>query len=663
MAANRLSFIYPREYPALPDGYDWETQKELYCPKDLLTYHLPGHPTLSTRLGYVFCHRGLYERSSAIVDNSPGAIANGIREGFHLHEVDAFIWDKLERSFISHDKNPRRFTSKTEPWTNYSLDDILHTFLVTRRFNRETLDVASSYLGTEDTVPGLLGSLWNELLKPKGRTMQIDLREEDFAMAIPYLCFHIRKWRSMQSRPTSVENGLFWSLTKTTMLKGYNFNFTSFGHLHQKIREYSIAVYGEIHFGITYLPLLPPLIMVFYPGPLVKLAEETPPSDGDSATSRRSYDHLYRTLMNQVMSYVDIGKDKYNFILEIVHSGLGLGYNKETKKATDPRNGKPLDDDGVIFDSLLDRVMIDVSVDLRARYPELIFSSCTRLADVITPNDGDFKASWITSKLIPIETGEKGLAAKLAAIHGGLYPQSHLVVADDPAAEIAARTWIDQKSDLDRSHLLHTTYDKWLAGAEDSVVAAITALNNRPFAANMVGDPEQAEPWIPSFPNAGSSAETAKATESSNEGTGGVDDGDRPVFRDSDSEAAAEDDEWDNDSTENETPVALSLGGRFYKLMSEAQAKHLPSTLVAQAHKAARFGDITLLLDLLPNIPVDDETGPYGTMLAAACAEGHTEIAALLLDAEANINTAGHSGQPLYLAAKCGQLDVFKLLV
>ena len=124
--------------------------------------------------------------------------------------------------------------------------------------------------------------------------------------------------------------------------------------------------------------------------------------------------------MAHISSYVQAG-GYYNFILEIVHSGLGLGYDKKTKTARNPLDHTPLRDPGVKRDCLLGRVMIDVSIDLRARYPELIFSSCTRLADVVTP-DGEYKANHITSKLQKFPTGERGLANKIRAIHGGLYP-------------------------------------------------------------------------------------------------------------------------------------------------------------------------------------------------------------------------------------------------
>lgn len=44
------------------------------------------------------------------------------------------------------------------------------------------------------------------------------------------------------------------------------------------------------------------------------------------------------------------------------------------------------------------------------------------------------------AKLQKWDFGEEGIASESRAIHGGLYPQSDIVIADDPLAEIAART-------------------------------------------------------------------------------------------------------------------------------------------------------------------------------------------------------------------------------
>ncbi len=234
------------------------------------------------------------------------------------------------------------------------------------------------------------------------------------------------------------------------MLKGYNLHFDSFSHLLQVIGEEYSKAYGRNLFELKNLHQLPPLIMVFYSKPLVDLARNTPPKD--PSTTILSYEHIREVFMEQVSSFIGIGDYSYNFILEITHSGLGLLYDVKTGQAKNPLTGRLLKDKYVIFDSLVDRAMIDVSLELREKNPDLLFSSCTRLPDVII-SDQKYKANHETGKLVPWEQGEKGLAAHLRAIHGGLYPQSNIVVADDPIAEIAARTWIDQKARLDRGKL------------------------------------------------------------------------------------------------------------------------------------------------------------------------------------------------------------------
>lgn len=127
--------------------------------------------------------------------------------------------------------------------------------------------------------------------------------------------------------------------------------------------------------------------------------------------------------------------------------------------------------------------MIDVSLELRADYPNLNFLSCTLLCDVRTPSGNEFFTEIRTGRLNPKPRGETGLPKKLRSIHGGLYAQSDLVVADDPFAEIAARTWTDEYAKLDRSQLLTLIYGEWVAQAENDVVVAVSELNG-PFLPN-----------------------------------------------------------------------------------------------------------------------------------------------------------------------------------
>jgi hypothetical protein len=77
------------------------------------------------------------------------------------------------------------------------------------------------------------------------------------------------------------------------------------------------------------------------------------------------------------------------------------------------------------------------------------------------------------------------IAPRCREFHGGLYPRSDIVVADDPFAEIDARTWVDEYAKLDRSKLLEMSYDKWLWTAGKTVYSAVWELQG-PFETNTV---------------------------------------------------------------------------------------------------------------------------------------------------------------------------------
>jgi hypothetical protein len=177
------------------------------------------------------------------------------------------------------------------------------------------------------------------------------------------------------------------------------------------------------------------------------------------------YELLKNTTLVHIKSFIDNPIPGFGLIIpEIVHCGLGLGYDRHRRTAVNPKDGSPISDPEMILASRLDRAMIEVSLELRKLYPQMVFSSCTRLSDVyIRDSDAEYTADLLTGKLKPKPTGERGIPARLRALHGGLYPQSDLVVADDPVAEIAARTWIDEHARLDRSQLMTMTYDDWIA--------------------------------------------------------------------------------------------------------------------------------------------------------------------------------------------------------
>jgi hypothetical protein len=160
--AFQSGFRHERTYPELPPGYDRDEHKRKYCQGDLwdlLRTHsyagyvevgfnfsgpmehrrIPKHPGFN-KLGYVFCYRGLYDRTLGIPENSLLAVENGLRQGLYLHELDGHIGkrkDKRWKLFIAHDEIPSRVTSKSKIWSAYKLSSLMETTLVTRRFDLE----------------------------------------------------------------------------------------------------------------------------------------------------------------------------------------------------------------------------------------------------------------------------------------------------------------------------------------------------------------------------------------------------------------------------------------------------------------------------------------------------------------------------------------------
>ncbi|KAH8628436.1 hypothetical protein IG631_15693 [Alternaria alternata] len=171
---------------------------------------------------------------------------------------------------------------------------------------------------TADRVPTLLDFVWKDFFKPTGITLQIDLRDGDFAEILAYYSRHI-------AHKNSSHNGLEHKLFRATMFKGYNHRYSSFADLQTTIKERSEARYGKDYSKVSYLHHLPPLIMVFSAVALDKLAWTN-----NSTRLKPTYEQLYKTILNQVESFVCVGEHRYSFILEIGHSGLGLGYDRET---------------------------------------------------------------------------------------------------------------------------------------------------------------------------------------------------------------------------------------------------------------------------------------------------------------------------------------------
>lgn len=231
------------------------------------------------------------------------------------------------------------------------------------------------------------------------------------------------------------------------------------------------------------------VIMVFYPEPIMKIAMERKGRAVEDTTPEEllellDLEYLTTTTRNHIMSFIMNPVPGYGQLIpEIVHSGLGLGYDALRGTAVHPKNGLPILEPEAIFAARLDRAMIDVSLELRERYRHMLFSSCTRLPDVIINNnendDNEYFTHHQTGRMHKREDNRQKIHTELRYIRGGMYPQSDLVVADDPYAEIAARTWIDEFAQLDRSQLMHMTYDQWIAQAAPEVREAVHLLNGR----------------------------------------------------------------------------------------------------------------------------------------------------------------------------------------
>ncbi|KAJ6006859.1 hypothetical protein N7451_004803 [Penicillium sp. IBT 35674x] len=237
------------------------------------------------------------------------------------------------------------------------------------------------------------------------------------------------------------------------------------------------------------------MIVVFMSQPIIKIALEKKEANfkdttADDRLELLDYDFLYDTTVKHITSFIETPIPRYGQIIpEIVHSGLGLGYDMSEKAAhVNPKDHTPITDASVILASRIDRAMIEVGLKLRQQYPQMVFSSCTRLSDVYI-KDAEYSAGIQTGDTYEKAAGEPGIEWKLRALHGGLYPPSDIVIADNPFAEIAARTWIDEYAKLDRSQLLTMSYDDWL-GQDPEVKVAVAELNKK-FLPNTISEPTE----------------------------------------------------------------------------------------------------------------------------------------------------------------------------
>lgn len=285
------------------------------------------------------------------------------------------------------------------------------------------------------------------------------------------------------------------------LLKGYNLDYSTLQNFEaayywatlsprDKVEDLNMrptsAPYknGKTASKVTF-PKGPYVIMVFFPKPLVQNMLKDLAVGSDSAETPEAstvpFEDIRKSFEAQILGFVQ--RADWKLIPEIVHSGLGLGYDVRTGATVNPLDGTPVTDPDVILESRIDRAMIEVSLRIRKDCPQLYSSSCTRLCEVRLPNGDEYNASIVHGGLYQKPQGEKGISSKLRGIHGGLYPQSDLVVADDPLAEIAARTWIDEYKRLDRSQLLRMPYRDWIAQGGEEITTAVKALNG-PFLPN-----------------------------------------------------------------------------------------------------------------------------------------------------------------------------------
>jgi hypothetical protein len=663
------------EPPILPPEFNWPDQKARYSP-----CRPQNGFSFSTKLGskpgHVFCHRGFYDRSRGTLDNTAAAIDRGTEHSLFLHEVDVLLRPTFDTAFQAHELDLRRIIDTSDPSKNYSSSGILQQQHVLRAPNTdvERPDYASSFINANSYIPNLVYTMIRVWGDKAGSTLQVDLRERDFATAIAYYCFHMPKLKKRGGPNDELKWQQLRGLLKSGILKGYASAYPRFEDLIEGIRSNFWTYYtGDERFRVSQLHDLPPLIMVFPASSLLELAAKSV-SDFRLLPHEQIYDHLYKTFMDQVLSFIRIPAETpriapYSFILEIIHTGLGLGYDRLGGEARNPKNGQLLTDDKVKFESLVDRVMIDVTLELKKEHPELRFSSCTRLPDVVTDIrtedevilDKKYKAAFRTSSMTPWFKDQEGLSSELRTIHGGLYPQSDMVVADDPLSEIAARTWVDEKSSLDRSKLLREPgqsveewqyYDRWLSMAGDpTIVAAVTNINQQVFLPNKYGGA--------TTPPDGEGTASMRGygwEEGNSSNVGSVYPGVHR-FDDLVSVALGEDDIEPSYTT-------LNVGGQSISFQRGSEGFGVVRSEEALL-RAAYSGRNDILGPILSSghVDINCRFGHLGTALGAACAKGHEATVVLLLRAGADLLPTEPWDVPIQHAASHGRVSIVKILL
>lgn len=458
LLSRKYGWIYPRVRPELPPGYTWEAQIKKHCPPNLLAHVKQGTPR--RQHACVFAHRTLYDRALRIMENSMSGVLNGIKQHMMLHEMDGRLNSFI--MFSAHDEALNRITEKKGNWNQLSSEQILQLPLVLRdiALSNEEYD-SNSYLELDEPV-----ALMDNILQPDyGHTVQVDMRENDFEKAIPWL----------------VRRPQFYN---KAMLKGYDWHYSTFKDLDTAARKRGAPANWYTIISYTF---------VFHSEKLKSRALEAAGVDlkGDVDYSVLSYDGIRKIAEHSIYSFINQPNQRW-FVPEIGFSGLGLGYDKETDQAKNPYDGTPITDPSVVADALVDRVLLDIALELHER-PDIHLGSCTRRWDVRTEKN-NYTSHLQTGQFDPWPRGQKRIAFKLRGIPGGLYPETDICNADDPFAEIAARTWIEYAK-LDRRKLLHMTYLDWIARAGPMVEKALKVLNG-PYLANTFVRPPSNHKYI-----------------------------------------------------------------------------------------------------------------------------------------------------------------------
>ncbi|MGO6747739.1 hypothetical protein ACCS93_35750 [Rhizobium ruizarguesonis] len=447
-AATQKGWVHPRKRPVIPPGTNWE----ILFKKFALPYYLTLLKARRVGNAFISCHRTLYDRARGIMENSLAGYENGMSQGLFGHEIDGRLRNHV--NFGAHDERQDRVTSATGRWEDFDTLEILRSKLVIRNLTPSGDGYDVTYVETDQNIP-----LMDDLLNPdRGQTVQIDMRKDDLGRAIAWLC----------RRP------LFFP---TAMLKGYNFNYSSYEDVHDAAMAAGAPKNWADLIAWT---------LVIHTSPLMDAAFRTlgvDPADRAPEQYRRlTYDLFQDIAMEQILSFVE-RPHKGIFVPEIGFSGLGLGYDKETGTATNPYDGTHIIDPKVAAEALLDRVLIDIACALKDQRPNIKLGSCARLYDAATPDGRRYVSSLETTEAESWPSGEPGIAHFLRAVPGGLYPETDFCNADDPLREIAARAWIEYGK-LDRRQLLTMTYLEWIKQAGEEVENALKALNG-PFLPNV----------------------------------------------------------------------------------------------------------------------------------------------------------------------------------